>query len=71
MSLPLTIIAFYVNPISSVVKGKRKQDLQHFKRAKADRAEGSDLSDSGTEDGGVKNAKRKGRGATAARRRRR
>ncbi|KAK1759132.1 hypothetical protein QBC47DRAFT_397946 [Echria macrotheca] len=53
VSLPMIIAAFYVNPISRMVKGKRKRDLRYLKEAlAADRPEGhdSDPEDSDTSD---------------------
>ncbi|KAK0730920.1 hypothetical protein B0H67DRAFT_54401 [Lasiosphaeris hirsuta] len=46
VSLPLIAAAFYINPISRMVKGKRKRDLRYFKQASADRPEGHDSDDS-------------------------
>ncbi|KAK3381256.1 hypothetical protein B0H63DRAFT_475184 [Podospora didyma] len=69
VSLPLIITAFYVNPISRMVTGKRKQDLRHLKKFSQAEGGDSDSSDSSDDDDSSKNtikAKKKRRGADDA-----
>jgi len=59
VSLPLIIIAFYVNPISRKIKRNRKRDFRRIKEKKTDPADEveSDSSDSSDDDSNSPSAK--------------
>lgn len=66
----MIIAAFYVNPISRMVKGKRKRDLRYLKKASEDRPEGHDSdssdSDSDSSETDTKGTKRKRKTAVSS-----